>query len=86
MKKNIYIRNPNFIRPWQHILDAINGYLMLANKMSKTSKFNGHSFNFGPEKHSIKTVNQLSKNLNIIGLVLLKLKQKKIINFQKKKF
>lgn len=85
MKKNIYIRNPNFIRPWQHILDAINGYLMLANKMSKTSKFNGHSFNFGPEKHSIKTVNQLSKKFKYYWSGVSKIKIKKSNKFSETK-
>lgn len=58
-KKKLHIRNPNHIRPWQHVLDGINGYLLLAKKISKTKKFNGESFNFGPEKNSIKTVKQL---------------------------
>ena len=58
-KKKLHVRNPDYIRPWQHVLDAINGYLLLAKKISKTKKFNGDSFNFGPEKNSIKTVKQL---------------------------
>jgi CDP-glucose 4,6-dehydratase len=58
-KKKLHIRNPNYIRPWQHVLDAINGYLLLAKTISETKKFNGESFNFGPEKNSIKTVQQL---------------------------
>lgn len=58
-KKKIHIRNPDYIRPWQHVLDAINGYLLLAKINTVTKKFNGESFNFGPEKNSIKTVKQL---------------------------
>ena len=61
LKKKLYIRNPNFIRPWQHVLDVINGYLMLAKIISKSKKFNGESFNFGPKKNSIKTVKELCK-------------------------
>ena len=59
IKKKLIIRNPDFIRPWQHVLDAINGYLLLAIAISKTKRFNGESFNFGPEKNSIKTVKEL---------------------------
>ena len=61
LKKKLYIRNPNFIRPWQHVLDVINGYILLAQIISKTKKFNGESFNFGPEKNSLKTVKELCK-------------------------
>ena len=60
-KRKLYIRNPNFVRPWQHVLDVINGYLILAEKISKSKKFNGESFNFGPEKNSIVTVKKLCK-------------------------
>ena len=49
-KEIVILRNPYAVRPWQHVLDAINGYLTLANQLSKTKKFNGQSFNFGPEK------------------------------------
>lgn len=58
-KEIVILRNPYAVRPWQHVLDAINGYLTLANQLSKTKKFNGQSFNFGPEKNSIKTVKEL---------------------------
>ncbi len=64
-KKSIYIRNPDSVRPWQHILDAINGYLLLAKNISKSRKHNGQSFNFGPGKGSIKTVKQLCKLFRI---------------------
>ena len=46
-KKKILIRNPNATRPWQHVLEAVFGYLKLANEMKKkTQKLNGESFNF----------------------------------------
>jgi len=60
-KRKLYIRNPNFVRPWQHVLDVINGYLILAKEISNSKKFNGESFNFGPEKNSIVTVKKLCK-------------------------
>ena len=36
IKKKILIRNPNATRPWQHVLEAVFGYLKLANEMKKT--------------------------------------------------
>ena len=42
------IRNPNSTRPWQHVLEVVYGYMLLANKLSKNSKLHGQVFNFGP--------------------------------------
>ena len=49
--KPIKIRNPNFTRPWQHVLEPLSGYLLLAEKLHrqyKKPKFS--SWNFGPNK------------------------------------
>ena len=42
------IRNPNSTRPWQHVLEVVHGYMILAKKLSKNSKLHGQVFNFGP--------------------------------------
>jgi CDP-glucose 4,6-dehydratase len=44
----INVRNPNAIRPWQHVLDPIGGYLHLATKMIDDPIKYGDSWNFGP--------------------------------------
>ena len=52
------IRNPNSVRPWQHVLDPIFGYLMLAEKLAEDESFAG-AWNFGPSaasEVSVKTV------------------------------
>ena len=56
-KKKLTIRNPNYIRPWQHVLDPLMGYLVLAEKQYK-NKINNfeHSWNFGPNKGNFKKV------------------------------
>lgn len=58
--KVIGIRNPYSTRPWQHVLEPINGYLKLAQKiyLSKPSE-QDLVFNFGPEKSNNKTVKEL---------------------------
>ena len=57
--KKLIIRNPESTRPWQHVLEPINGYLELAIALSKgNSKFQG-AWNFGPEKGDTKTVKDL---------------------------
>ena len=37
-KKHVKIRNPNSTRPWQHVLDVIYGYLILAVNLKKNKK------------------------------------------------
>ena len=62
--KEIFIRNPKSTRPWQHVLDPLSGYIVLAEKLYQSKKqFNKDSnniftsaFNFGPNISSNKTV------------------------------
>jgi len=57
--KIIKIRNPNSTRPWQHVLEAIYGYLFLAFKLKNNKKINGLSFNFGPSERRSKPVKNI---------------------------
>jgi CDP-glucose 4,6-dehydratase len=50
-KKPVKIRSPKSTRPWQHVLEALNGYLTLAIKLKNNSNFHGEVFNFGPNKY-----------------------------------
>jgi len=63
----IKIRNPNAIRPWQHVLDIVNGYLSLAYYLSHDRNLNGMSFNFGPkfkkEYPVIKIAKEIQNNI-----------------------
>jgi CDP-glucose 4,6-dehydratase len=55
----VEIRNPNSLRPWQHVLDPLKGYLMLGNALlqgKRTSK----TYNFGPSEDSKLTVAEMS--------------------------
>jgi CDP-glucose 4,6-dehydratase len=55
-KKKVRIRYPNAIRPWQHVLDPLNGYMTLAKKLFENgSQFTG-GWNFAPEKEDAKAV------------------------------
>ena len=60
--KKILIRNPKSTRPWQHVLEAISGYLFFALSLKKNKQFHGEAFNFGPNN---------AKNYNVIFLVKL---------------
>lgn len=66
--KNFTIRSPNATRPWQHILDLLYGYLLLAYKNFGKNKFNG-SWNFGPsKKDSIRVLDLLQYLKNKFNL------------------
>jgi len=49
------IRQPNATRPWQHVLDCLNGYLELGARMLDTNAL-ADSYNFGPDKNDSLTV------------------------------
>jgi len=59
-EKPIEIRNPNAMRPWQHVLEPLSGYLLLASKMfDEPQKFCG-AWNFGPDYDSIIPVGEVA--------------------------
>ena len=56
----ILLRHPNATRPWQHVLEPLSGYLLLASKLyDNPSKFYG-SWNFGPSHNDSITVKQIA--------------------------
>ena len=57
------IRNPNSTRPWQHVLEALSGYLDLSLRLDKDKSLNGHSFNFSSDKIKNVTVLQFLKEI-----------------------
>jgi CDP-glucose 4,6-dehydratase len=60
-KKYITLRNPLANRPWQHVFEPINAYLLLAMHLSKFKKINGEVFNIGPRNKNNKNVKDLTK-------------------------
>jgi CDP-glucose 4,6-dehydratase len=50
------IRYPNAIRPWQHVLEPLSGYLMLAEKLYADPENFSEAWNFGPDMADAKTV------------------------------
>ena len=58
-KKTITIRNPDATRPWQHVLDPLNGYLTVASRlMTKVDRVSS-SYNFGPSADEVYSVKHL---------------------------
>lgn len=62
------LRFPNSIRPWQHVLDCLNGYLLLVDNMLVLNTRG--EWNFGPKKDLNKSVGQVtSKILELWGTI-----------------
>jgi CDP-glucose 4,6-dehydratase len=54
--EDVIIRNPRAVRPWQHVLEPLNGYLTLAERLYlEGTKYSG-GWNFGPYESGIKPV------------------------------
>lgn len=56
IKKPVVIRNPNATRPWQHVLEPLSGYLILAQKLYKNPRKYSGGWNFGPNEQDVKPV------------------------------
>ena len=52
----IMIRNPQAIRPWQHVLEPLNGYMTLAEQMWENGQEFAQGWNFGPKDEDTKSV------------------------------
>jgi len=61
--EKILIRNPYAIRPWQHVLEPLCGYLMLAQRLCEDGIEYAESWNFGPCEEDAKNVEWIVKEL-----------------------
>tara|TARA_B100000767_G_C19698617_1_gene507368 strand:+ start:59 stop:1129 length:1071 start_codon:yes stop_codon:yes gene_type:complete len=52
----VIIRNPNAIRPWQHVLEPLAGYIILAQKLYEDQASYSQAWNFGPYEKDSKPV------------------------------
>ena len=60
-KSEVSLRSPLSTRPWQHVLEPVGGYMVLAMRLfDNPAKFGG-AWNFGPNGTSVKTVEDLTK-------------------------
>lgn len=61
--KPIEIRSPKAIRPWQHVLEPLSGYMLLATKMWNEPTRYCEGWNFGPKSESISTVWEVARKV-----------------------
>jgi len=55
-EREVTIRNPSAVRPWQHVFEALNGYLLLIENMWDQPDAFSEAWNFGPEDTDTKMV------------------------------
>tara|TARA_A100001015_G_scaffold297870_1_gene379883 strand:+ start:3803 stop:4873 length:1071 start_codon:yes stop_codon:yes gene_type:complete len=58
-KKEIIIRNPNYNRPWQHVLEPLKGYLILALKQYVNPQKYASAWNFGTKPNTLTSVKKI---------------------------
>jgi CDP-glucose 4,6-dehydratase len=58
-ENRIEVRNPTAVRPWQHVLEPLSGYLSLAAALKKQPEQFSGAYNFGPNLSDTLTVQQL---------------------------
>ena len=59
----VRIRNPHAIRPWQHVLEPLRGYLTLAEKLYEAGPDYAEAWNFGPRDEDAKPVGWIVEQL-----------------------
>ena len=53
----VIVRNPKATRPWQHVLEPLSGYLVLAQKLYDNCDEYAEGWNFGPDEKDVQPVN-----------------------------
>jgi len=59
----VLIRRPDAIRPWQFVLEALNGYLTVAERLLTHGSLHAEAWNFGPEDDDAKSVGWVAENI-----------------------
>lgn len=59
--KSVKLRNPNATRPWQHVLEPLAGYLLLAGRLREQPIAYAGAWNFGPPSSEVRTVQEVAE-------------------------
>ena len=62
-QESVLVRNPSAIRPWQHVLEPLSGYLTLAERLYIGDDICAEAWNFGPEDDDVKPVRTIIEYL-----------------------
>lgn len=61
--QELQIRNPQAVRPWQHVLDPLHGYLLLAQNLVMEGEAYAQGWNFGPFPKDSRTVGEVVEKM-----------------------
>lgn len=61
---NARLRYPGAVRPWQHVLEPLGGYLRLAEALHRDPRGLSTAFNFGPDKDDFRPVGELADGIS----------------------
>jgi CDP-glucose 4,6-dehydratase len=61
--ETVLIRNPHAIRPWQHVLEPLSGYLLLAERLHSHGQLDAEGWNFGPHDEDARPVQWIVQRL-----------------------
>jgi CDP-glucose 4,6-dehydratase len=61
--ETLRLRNPGAVRPWQHVLNPLSGYLLLAQALCESSDC-ACAWNFGPDARDARTVEWIAQQLS----------------------
>ena len=61
--KEVKIRSPHAIRPWQYVLEPLRGYIMLAEKLYDSGADYSQAWNFGPDSRDAKPVKYIAERM-----------------------
>ncbi|MGA2847822.1 MAG: CDP-glucose 4,6-dehydratase [Terracidiphilus sp.] len=59
----VRIRNPHAIRPWQHVLEPLRGYIAVAESLCEDGFASGEAWNFGPEQSDAQPVEKIVREM-----------------------
>jgi CDP-glucose 4,6-dehydratase len=64
----VIVRNPQSVRPWQHVLEPVSGYLLLGKKLAEQPAAFSSAWNLGPLTHDVLTVKEVvEKAIAVFG-------------------
>ncbi|MEP5764421.1 MAG: CDP-glucose 4,6-dehydratase [Halieaceae bacterium] len=61
--ESLKLRNPSAVRPWQHVLEPLSGYLLLAQALAMDGNEYAGAWNFGPDAENLLPVSELADRL-----------------------
>jgi len=63
-KQSVELRNPQALRPWQHVLEPLSGYLLLGQQLLAGKKEFAEAWNFGPASQDTLSVAEVAQSLS----------------------